>query len=182
MSVSEFIAWEERQELRWEFDGVRAVAMNGGTIAHETIADTLRALLRERLRGSGCRVFGPGLKIATAGGIRYPDALITCSRVEGTATIAPDPVVLFEVQSASTGGIDRIVKLREYQMIPSVQHYVMLEQSRIGALVLSRTKAETWEATALTQGDTMAFPKLGIEVALDDVYQDVDLPDADAPE
>ncbi len=90
--------------------------------------------------------------------------------------------MLFEVQSASTGGIDRIVKLREYQMIPSVQHYVMLEQSRIGALVLSRTKAETWEATALTQGDTMAFPKLGIEVALDDVYQDVDLPDADAPE
>ena len=29
-SVSEFISWEERQELRWEFDGVRAVAMNGG--------------------------------------------------------------------------------------------------------------------------------------------------------
>lgn len=182
MSVSEFIAWEERQELRWEFDGVRAVAMNGGTVAHETIADTLRALLREHLRGSGCRVLGPGIKIATADGIRYPDALITCTPVEGSATIVPNPVVLFEVHSASTGGIDRIVKLREYQLIPSVDHCVMLEQSRIGALVVSRTQVGTWEVTALTQGDTLSFPKLGIEVALDDVYQDVDLPDLYAPE
>ncbi len=29
MTVAEFLAWEERQELRWEFDGFQPVAMTG---------------------------------------------------------------------------------------------------------------------------------------------------------
>ncbi len=33
MSVEEFLAWEERQELRHEFDGIQPVAMVGGTLA-----------------------------------------------------------------------------------------------------------------------------------------------------
>ena len=31
MSLEEFLAWEERQELRWEFDGLAPRAMTGGT-------------------------------------------------------------------------------------------------------------------------------------------------------
>ena len=31
MSLAEFLAWEERQELRYEFDGFRPVAVTGGT-------------------------------------------------------------------------------------------------------------------------------------------------------
>jgi hypothetical protein len=42
MTVTEFLAWEERQELRWEFDGFQAVAMTGGTMAHEVIGDNIR--------------------------------------------------------------------------------------------------------------------------------------------
>ena len=33
MSLEEFLAWEERQELRWEFDGFVPMAMTGGTAA-----------------------------------------------------------------------------------------------------------------------------------------------------
>jgi hypothetical protein len=32
MTVEEFLAWEEGQELRWEFDGLAPVAMTGGTV------------------------------------------------------------------------------------------------------------------------------------------------------
>jgi hypothetical protein len=31
MTVDEFLAWERRQELRYEFDGFAPVAMTGGT-------------------------------------------------------------------------------------------------------------------------------------------------------
>ena len=34
MSLAEFLAWEERQELRYEFDGFQPYAMVGGTAAH----------------------------------------------------------------------------------------------------------------------------------------------------
>jgi hypothetical protein len=30
MTVQEFLAWEDQQELRWEFDGFAPVAMTGG--------------------------------------------------------------------------------------------------------------------------------------------------------
>jgi len=41
MTVAEFLAWEARQEFRWEFDGVHPVAMTGGTAAHETISGNI---------------------------------------------------------------------------------------------------------------------------------------------
>ena len=47
MSVAEFLAWEERQELRWEFDGFQPVAMTGGTAAHEVIGGNIRTFAAE---------------------------------------------------------------------------------------------------------------------------------------
>ena len=41
MTLDEFLAWERRQELRYEFDGTRAVAMTGGTVEHSVIATNL---------------------------------------------------------------------------------------------------------------------------------------------
>ena len=35
MTLPEFLAWEERQELRYEFDVFAPAAMTGGTIAHD---------------------------------------------------------------------------------------------------------------------------------------------------
>ena len=31
MTMEAFLAWEEGQELRWEFDGFAPIAMTGGT-------------------------------------------------------------------------------------------------------------------------------------------------------
>jgi hypothetical protein len=49
MSLAEFVAWEEGQEVRWEFDGFEPVAMTGGTSAHGIIGDNIRFALRDRL-------------------------------------------------------------------------------------------------------------------------------------
>ena len=62
MSLEQFLAWEELQELRFEFDGFAPVAMTGGTDAHEAIGGALRSMLRECLRGTPCRVRGPTLR------------------------------------------------------------------------------------------------------------------------
>ena len=45
----QFLTWEEHQTLHYEFDGWQPVAMTGGTVAHEFIGGTLRALLRASL-------------------------------------------------------------------------------------------------------------------------------------
>jgi hypothetical protein len=43
MTVQEFLAWVDRQELRWEFYGSEPVAMVGGTAIHEGIWIRLRS-------------------------------------------------------------------------------------------------------------------------------------------
>ena len=40
MSLDAFLDWEERQELRYEFDGFQPVAMTGGTFEHSAINAT----------------------------------------------------------------------------------------------------------------------------------------------
>jgi Uma2 family endonuclease len=113
MSLTELLAWEGRQELRYEFDGFQPVAMTGGTASHESIGIALRALLFNRLRGGPCRLWGPTAKIEVQGRIRYPDACVSCTPVAPDATIIRGPVVVFEVLSPITSRVDRIEKLRE---------------------------------------------------------------------
>jgi Uma2 family endonuclease len=128
MSVPEFLAWEERQELRFEFDGFQPVGMTGGTVAHDQVTFNLRKALDARLAGSPCRPCGPNVKVIVAGRVRYPDGLVTGSPVDPFVTVIDSPVIVFEVLSEDTTRTDRIEKLREYQATASIQRYVILEQ------------------------------------------------------
>ena len=155
MSLAEFLEWEERQELRYEFDGVEPVAMTGGTVGHATIQGNLAVAVGGRLRGKPCHFYGSDLKIRVADDhIRYPDGMVVCSRVDRTAKVVHDPVVIFEVLSPSTAAKDRIVKAREYQATPSVKRYVMLEQDRFGATVHVRAQ-DGWSVLVLKDDDTL---------------------------
>jgi Uma2 family endonuclease len=99
ITLAEFLAWEERQEVRYEFDGFEPVAMTGGTIAHDQITFDLRTALVARRAGKPCRPLGPNVKIIADGRVRYPDAIVVCRPVSPAATVAGDPVVVFEVLS-----------------------------------------------------------------------------------
>jgi len=115
MTREEFFSWAQAQDVRYEFDGVEPVAMTGGTVDHNQIGQNIQFALRMRLRSSACRPLGPDAGVATVGDtVRYPDALVTCAKVAGTAHLVPGVVVVFEVLSPSSGRTDRIEKVREY--------------------------------------------------------------------
>ena len=176
MTVNEFLAWEESQELRWEFDGFDPVAMTGGTRAHEIIGGNILIAVQTRLAGGKCRAFGANLKVEVAGRIRYPDAFVTCTPGSAKQTVIRDPVVMFEVLSESTSRTDRITKLREYGATPSVQRYVILEQDAIAAMVFVR-KGTDLVAEALTTDDTLRMPEIDIEVPMAEFYTGIELAD-----
>jgi len=182
MTLAEFLDWEEKQELRYEFDGFQPVAMTGGTLRHEAIGNRLRAILLARLEGKRSRPWGPTTKIEVEGHIRYPDAYVSCTQGPPNATIVPEPVVIFEVLSPGTSRTDRIEKLREYQATPSIRRYVILEQDSIAATVFSRVGTE-WTARALTDADVLAMPEFGIELRLSEIYVEVEFDEgaAEAP-
>ena len=181
MTLELSLAWEERQELRYEFDGFQPVAMTGGTRAHASIQRNLAIAVGGRLRGTRCEFFGNDLKIITATTSRYPDGLVTCSRAPNDSTAASDPVVIFEVLSRSTASTDHITKNKEYADLPSVRRYVMLEQERVGATVFSRSGSD-WIGHVLADDALLAMPEIGIELPLAELYEGLDFSAAPAGE
>ena len=173
MSLTQFLKWEERQELRYEFDGTRPIAMVGGTRAHAAIQRNLAFALTGRLRGKPCQFFGSDLKIKAAeNSCRYPDGIVTCTGGENASTIVSDPVVIFEVLSPSTAANDRIVKAREYQATPSVQRYVMLEQDSVNAVVYARS-GDAWTHEILVADSILALPEIGVDLPLAELYEGI---------
>ena len=171
----QFFAWASAQDGRYEFDGFAPVAMTGGNAVHSRIFGNLHFALKARLRGSACEPFGPDAGIETINGaVRYPDALVTCSRVENTARIIPSPVVVFEVVSATSGRIDRIVKVREYAAVASIRRYVILESTSVGLMVLDRaTPGETWGIIVLSEGDSLLMPEIDVEIPVAEIYEGI---------
>jgi Uma2 family endonuclease len=173
MTLAEFLEWEERQPVRYEFDGIGPVAMTGGTFGHSAIQGNLAIAIGGRLRGKSCRFHGSHLKFQVAEGhIRYPDGMVVCSPVDRTATVVYDPVIVFEVLSPSTTRTDRIVKAREYQGTPSVQRYVMLEQDGVNATVYARS-GETWIHEILIADSILSLPEIGFELPLAELYEGI---------
>ena len=173
MSLDEFLAWEERQELRYEYDGLAARAMTGGTQAHAGIQVNLMAALRNGLRGKPCRAFGSELKVRTQTSIRYPDALIVCGPLEPRSTFARDPVVIFEILSPSSARLDLGAKNAEYQTIPSLRRYVVLHQTQAAAEVFRRDENGEWTFEFLDASSLLEMPEADVRLALAEIYEDI---------
>jgi Uma2 family endonuclease len=178
VTLASFLEWEDRQPLRHEFDGVRAIAMTGGTVNHAAIQQNLAISIGGRLRGKPCRFFGSDLKIEVSGRIRYPDGFVVCSRLPADGKVVREPVVIFEVLSESTSRTDIVTKNDEYASTPSVKRYVMLAQDAIGGTMFERA-GDDWVGHLLIADSLLRMPEIGVEVPLAELYEGVDLPEAD---
>jgi Uma2 family endonuclease len=175
----QFFSWAEAQEARYEFDGFQPVAMTGGTSGASLIGVNVLTALRTRLRGSACRPLGPDAGVETINNaVRYPDALVTCSKFDLDGRKVPGVVVVFEVLSPTSGRIDRIVKVREYAAVPSIRRYVIIESSSVGLTVMERsTPDQVWQTTVLANDDILRMPEIGIEIPVAELYEDISFPD-----
>ena len=184
MTREHFLEWAEAQDKRYEFDGFEPVAMTGGSNNHSLICQAVYLALGTRLRGGSCRVLGPDAGLATVGNsVRYPDAVVSCTKSPGADRLVPSAVVVFEVLSPTSGRTDRIMKLREYRAVPSVLRYIILEHRSADLLAMSRPHGGAdWTATALTAPDTLEMPEIGITVPVAEFYAGVDLPDLGTPD
>jgi Uma2 family endonuclease len=180
MTREEFFAWAQLQGARYEFDGFQPVAMTGASVNHNHIVRNIHRALYARLRGSGCLPLGPDDGVATIGDtVRYPDAVITCTRTLGTSYLVERPVIVFEVISPGNSTIDRITKVREYLAVASIHTYVIVEQGSIGLTVLRRHQENAWITMTLTAEDVLRLHQPEVEIPVPELYENVDLPGAE---
>ena len=180
MTIAEFLAWEEGQETRHEFDGLHPVPVPDESAAHARIQANLVGLMRARMRQGAGQVYGIAFKVEVADCVRYPDAVVACTRWPADTTLIHDPVIIFEILGPATHALDRITKNREYAATPSVRRYVRLEPDRIAATVFARIDG-AWRGLLLGECEMLRLPEIGLDLPLADLYAGLDLPaDPDA--
>jgi Uma2 family endonuclease len=175
-SRADFLAWEERQEARWEFlDGVITM-MAGGTIDHNKIVDNVAAALRPAARARGCWAFQHNQKLAPRANddVAYPDLAVVCGDLDGRAAVVPEAMVLVEVISKSSRMTDYAKKWDSYRTIGSLRHYLVIEQDEGLATSWSRGgEDEPWRQESIEGlGGEIEIGALDVRLALKQIYED----------
>ncbi|MCA9561605.1 MAG: Uma2 family endonuclease [Myxococcales bacterium] len=185
LTYAEYLALEEASEGRHEFIDGEAYAMAGGTSRHAVVGANVIAALAQALRGRRCfPVAGSQrIRVPATGGAFYADATVVCDRYVH-ADDDPDgltnPTVIVEVLSPSTQDYDRGEKFEHYRLLPSLQHYLLVTATEQSIQHRQRT-GDGWRITYHTDG-ALHLAALGIDLALDDVYANLDMVDGPAAE
>jgi Uma2 family endonuclease len=170
-TVEDFLAWERRQQERYEFVGGVIRMMVGGSNTHTIIKDNVVTALRAHLRGQPCRALGEGPKVVTVTATMYPDAIVVCGPIDLAEDQVRAPTVVVEVLSRSTEDHDRGVKWVAYRDLESLQHYLLIAQDERRVEVYSR-EAKRWSLQVVAPPDVVVLPAIGAQLTFDEIYED----------
>lgn len=175
ISPEAYLVTESSRELKHEYVAGAAYQRPNASAGHNRIAGNLFAELRAQLTGKPCEVFSADLKVRirtnTAEFYYYPDVTVDCSGVPDSALFAEQPRVIFEVLSPDTERIDRGEKLRNYQALPSLDAYVLVDQHRTAVLLYRRSESG-WSRELLTEkNEVLQLPTIGCALQLATIYQ-----------
>lgn len=175
----EYLDWEAKADYKSEYLAGEIVAMSGGSLNHNTIGGNIFAGLHNLLRKGKCRVFNSDtkLEIATAGSYVYPDAMVIggeIKTVEGRNDVVTNPVLVVEVLSLSTEGLDRGQKFRYYQSLPTLREYVLISSNLPYIESYYRQSENSWQFTATKDLDSvLSLHSLSLTLAAADLYENI---------
>ena len=178
MTVAEFLPWAEaaqaRGEPRYELvDGV-PVAMSPERSVHgqTKLAVAIALLAAVRRAQLPCHVQPDGATVVAGNHKAYgPDALVYCGApLPDDATVTPNPVIIVEVISPSTGHIDKGDKLEAYFSIASLHHYLLVYPDRHLVVHHQRTAGEKLATQLVHEGDLLLDPP-GLTVPVTELFE-----------
>ncbi len=171
ISEEEYLQGELVAEFKHEFIDGEAYAMAGASEAHNLLAGNIFAELKSQLKGTPCRTFIADMKVKVANDFFYPDVMVVCQNSDDSDYYQQSPVIIVEVLSPSTRKFDKTAKRLKYQNIPTLEEYVLIEQT-IGEIEVFRKK-EHWQSFYYYLGDAITFESLGVTVLVEDIYYQV---------
>jgi Uma2 family endonuclease len=177
LSLTDFLAWEQAQEMRYERVARVVRMMAGGTLTHDRIASNIIAALSTQLRGSQCFAQGSNLKVVSPhGDVMYPDAFVLCGPHAGNLTAVEDPVVVFEVLSEGTAQYDLTRKRLAYKTIPSLKAIVYVASDRVRIDLVRRQADGRWDDEDALEGTgaVLELPEVGVTLRLPAIYVDTE--------
>lgn len=174
-TVEGYFALEATSGVRHEFFEGEVFAMAGTTRAHNTIAGNLYMALRQSLRDKECLVQIESVRLAVEENrhYTYPDVLVSCDpHDQRESQQVYSPILLVEVLSPSTSAYDRGLKFKQYQKLPSLQHYLMIAQNTWRVEWYRRNEANQWVIIVLTDPEeVLIISELNLQLTVASVYE-----------
>jgi Uma2 family endonuclease len=174
VTVEEFLRMDLGDGKAELVDGIISM-MAGALNAHNAIQMNVSVALANRLRGSGCRPYGPDQAVRTgASSIRFPDVSVYCndpaSPERDREQLLGDPKVIVEVLSDSTRENDQRFKLLEYQALPGVEAILFLDPATQQVRLVARTGPGGWTDNWLDPGSDVPLTCLGITLPHSELF------------
>lgn len=176
----EYLAQEEVAEFRSEYRDGEIVPMTGGSINHNQIAGNVYAFLKFTLRGKNLKPYIGDLRlwIPRYRQYTYPDVFVIKGKPvfqgQRMDTIV-NPCLIVEVLSKSTKAYDRTDKFRYYRSIPEFQEYLLIDQYSIAIEQYTKTDEDAWLFRAYeSDAEKITLASVNVEMAIADIYEDVD--------
>lgn len=179
LTEEEYLALEEKSEIKHEFFNGEIFAMAGGSFHHSIIATNFCGHLRNVLKGR-CFVSNSDLriKVEATGLLTYPDASVICGTpqlIQKPADTLVNPTLIAEVLSPSTELYDRTIKFEHYRQISSLTTYLLVSQEAPRVEQYIRATEFKWEYRAAVGLDAMIeLSALGITLSLAEVFNAVE--------
>ncbi len=183
LTSEEYLEIEARNKVRHEFVGGEMFAMAGASNAHNIIALNVAAILRNHLRGSGCRAYIADMrvKIEASDDFYYPDVMASCEQAAAGSLFLTQPFLIIEVLSNSTAKTDRREKLAAYRQIVSLREYVVIYQDQKRAELHRKDERGAWQSAILGEHEIVyleASPNGALTLTMNDIYEDVEFSEA----
>lgn len=178
-SFAEYMAMEEHSVERHDYYFGELYAMAGATAVHHQICQNINAPLINRFKPEGCFVSleGVRLELVEEDFYLYPDLFLTCDEEDKKNNLFKKfPSIIFEVLSDSTELYDKVVKLKYYKRIKSLNYYVLVAQKEIRVEVFSRIDdTEIWQyQTFETISEIIKFDRLGFSLPVATIYDAIE--------
>jgi Uma2 family endonuclease len=175
ISPADYLAGERVSQQKHEYLAGVVHMMAGTSIGHDRIAGNIYRHLGNQLEGHPCEAFTSDVKVRiraqAAEFFYYPDVTVDCSTQGNSSLFAEAPRVIFEVLSPDTERVDRGEKLRNYQALPTLEVYGLVDQYHV-AVTLYRRAGDDWVCEFLTEKtDVIALPGIGCELPLAAIYE-----------
>ncbi|HEY9874367.1 MAG TPA: Uma2 family endonuclease [Candidatus Obscuribacterales bacterium] len=176
ISPEDYLKAEELSPTKHEYRRGQAYAMAGASNTHVLIAGNMFALLRNHVRGSGCRAYISDTKvhIETINTYYYPDVIVSCDRLDREFdNFLRHPRLIIEVLSPSTEAFDRGDKFADYRQLESLQEYVLVSQNRMGVECFRRNAEGLWVLHPYSETEEIHLTSIDFRCSVAALYEDV---------
>jgi len=181
LTEEQYLTLERAAEFKSEYFDGEMFARSGASMRHARLQQNLTTQLSMALDGGRCEPFGSDLRVRVSSRMyTYPDVSVVCGEpllADDHQDVLLNPVAIFEVLSPSTETYDRGTKLQRYRTIPTLQDYILVNQTEIRIEQYTRQENNLWILRDYqTLDEELIVKSIAVWLPLSRIYNRVEFP------